>query len=120
MSLLTKTGLRRTLIALGAFSALSTMAAAPASADRGHRGGGRYYRSGPRVGVFIGIPPIVLVAGHPAPYYSPYDDRYGDGGGYEQGYDDGYDDRAREEWRRRHDRAHRHHRHHDCDHGYYY
>lgn len=108
--------LRRTLVALGALFAITAMAAEPAFADRGRRW---HHGRGPRVGVFVGVPPIVLVAGRPAPYYDPYEserryDRrardYDDG--YEDGYDDGYDDRAREEWRRR--RAYHHH-HHDCD-----
>ena len=118
MSLPSKAKLRRTLIALGAFAALLTLAAAPASADHGRRGG--YWRPhGPRVGVFVGIPPIVLLAGRPAPYYDPYDRAYERRArsyerGYEDGYDDGYDDRAREEWRRREHYRHRYHD--DCDH----
>ncbi len=118
MSLIAKTGMRRSLLALGAFAALSMLLAAPAAADRGR--GGRHWRSHhPRVGVYVGIPPIVLVAGRPAPYYDPYERRYDRrerayDRGYEDGYDDGYDDRDREEWRRRHYRAHHHH-HDDCD-----
>jgi hypothetical protein len=111
MPLITKTGPRRTLIALSAFAAVSAMIAAPAAADHGHRGRSHY----PRVGVYVGIPPIVLVAGAVAPYYGgPYARGYDRREyAYEAGYEDGYDDRAREEWRRRH-RGHHHH-HDDCD-----
>jgi hypothetical protein len=123
MSLASKTGLRRSLIALGVFAAVSALLAAPASADRYRRGGGggrHWHSQHPRVGVFVGIPPIVLIAGRPAPYYDPYERRYDRrerayDRGYEDGYDDGYDDRAREEWRRRHYREHRHYRGDDCD-----
>lgn len=115
MTLLPSLSLRRTLVALGAFAALATLLAAPAAADRGRH----WHSRGPRVGVYVGVPPIVLVAGRPAPYYDydPY--RYerrerAYESGYADGYDDGWDDRAREEWRRRHRHGH-HHRHHDCD-----
>ncbi len=118
MSLLSKLTLRRTLIALGAVVAVTAVVAEPAAADHGRRWRSR----GPRVGVFVGVPPIVLVAGRPAPYYDPYEyDRRYDrrerayDRGYEDGYEDGYDDRDREEWRRQ--RAYYRHRHHyDCDH----
>lgn len=111
MSLLPKTILRRALLAV-AICVGTLLLVAPASADPGRRWRSR----GPRVGVFVGLPPIVLVAGQPRPYY---EDGYYDGRerayerGYDHGYDDGYDDRAREEWRRR---RYRHHRHDDCDH----
>jgi len=115
MSLVPKLSFRRMLITLGVFAAITTIVAAPAAADRGYRGGRHWQGHGPRVGLFVGLPPIVLVAGRPAAYYDAYDRGYDRrprayARGYEDGYDDGYDDRAREEWRRRH----RHH--HDCDH----
>jgi hypothetical protein len=117
MSLLSKLTLRRTLIALGAVVAVSAAVAEPAAADRGRR----WHSRGPRVGVYVGLPPVVLVAGRPAPYYDPYgyDRRYDPRErayehGYEEGYDDGYEDRGREEWHRR--RAYHHRHHYDCHH----
>ncbi|HEY8123370.1 MAG TPA: hypothetical protein VII78_18775 [Myxococcota bacterium] len=119
MSLFPRFGSRRVLIALGAFVAFSTMLASPAFADHGYRGARTWRPHGPRVGVFVGVPPVVLVAGRPAPYYGPYERRY-DGrarayqNAYADGFDDGYDDRAREEWRRRERSYHSHYG--DCDH----
>jgi hypothetical protein len=89
------------------------LAVAPASADHGRRS--RHYRSGhshswqPRVAVFVGLPAVVLHAGH---YREPYY-RAERGYEYEDGYGDGHDDRAREEWRRR--EHYRRHHHHDCN-----
>jgi hypothetical protein len=127
-----KTGLRRTLLALCAFAAVSMALATPALADhRQHRrhyrshGGHRWHPPLPRIHVAFPLPPVVIVAGPRARDYGyddrGYDDRRYDRGGrayergYEDGYEDGYDDRGREAWRR--DRRHRHDR--DCDHRYY-
>ena len=114
-------GFRRALVAVGLCAGV-LLAVAPASADNGRRS--RHYRSGhsrswhPRVAVFVGLPAVVLRAGHDR-YREPYyrDERgYEYEDGYDAGYDDGYDDRTREEWRRReHYRRHRHHDHHGCD-----
>jgi hypothetical protein len=111
MSSRSRSVVRRALIAAGVCIG-TLLLVAPASADRGGRW--RSHR-GPRVGVLVGLPAVVLVAGHPRPYYGGgyYDARErAYERGYDHGYDDGYDDRAREEWRRRR----HHHHHHDCDH----
>jgi hypothetical protein len=121
MSLLSKTGLRRVLLALSAFAVVSLALSTPALADpRHHRRHHRHHWRPPlpRVHVGIPLPPLVIVAGGPRRDYD-YDRRYDRRErayerGYEDGYDDGYDDRDREEWRRRH----RHQR--DCDHDTYY
>jgi hypothetical protein len=127
MSLLSKTSLRRVVLALSAFAVLSMTLATPALADRGrrhghhrHHGGHRWHPPFPRVVVGFPLPPVVIVAGPRARDYGYDDRRYDRGGraydrGYEDGYEDGYDDRDREEWRR--ERRHRHRR--DCDHDYY-
>jgi hypothetical protein len=120
MSLLSRLGLRRAMLATCAFAAVSLAFATPALADRGHGRGNRHWRPPmPRVIVGLPLPPLVIVAGPRGPrdYDYDYDRGYGRRGsydrGYEDGYDDGYDDRGREERRRRH-------RHRDCDHDYYY
>ena len=120
MSTLVQSGFRRVLIAAGIFAGV-LLAVAPASAEHGRRYG--HYRShGPRVGVFVGLPPIILQVGHaPRGYYDDRnyrEDRAYDNG-YEDGYDDGYDDRAREEWRRREYYRHSRYDHRYCDHDRY-
>jgi hypothetical protein len=115
MSLLSKLGLRRALLATCAFGAVSLAFATPALAGHGHGHGHHHWRPPlPHVIVGLPLPPLVIVAGPRGPRDYDYDygrrDSYHRG--YEDGYDDGYDDRRREEWRRRH-------RHRDCDHDYY-
>lgn len=125
MSLLDQPGLRRALLALAAFAALSMALASPALADHGRRYGGRgrpWHPPFPRVVVGLPLPPVVIVAGPPVydrgRYYGHDRAARAYDRGYEDGYDDGYDDRDREQWRRERYRRHRPHR--DCDHDYYY
>jgi len=117
-----KGGLRRSLLALGAFALVSMSLAAPALADHGPRRGA--YRHGghrhwfpplPAVVVGLPLPPVVVVAAPGSRGYGyGYDGYDRRDRAYDRGYEDGYDDRDREEWRRDHYR-----RHHDCDHRHY-
>jgi len=113
MSLLSKTGLRRRLLALATFAAVSALSAAPALADHEYRGGGFWFPPIPRI--FVPFPPPLVVVAQPYGHHCDYDDHHYDddyyynGGGYGHGYRGGY---YREEWRR-HGRG----RHHGRGHG---
>jgi hypothetical protein len=121
MSFLSKTGLRRRLLALATFAAVSALSAAPALADHGHHGGGFWFPPIPQI--FVPFPPVVIVGGphgHDCDYddhhhydyddHHHYDDHryYYDGGGH------GYRGDYRGEWRhhgRGHHYGHGHHEH---------
>jgi hypothetical protein len=88
MSLLSKTGLRRTLLALATLTAASALFAAPALADHGHHGGGVWFPPIPQV--FVPFPPVVVIGG-PHGHGCDYDDHHGYySGGYGHGYRGNY------------------------------
>lgn len=101
MSLHSKPGSRRRLLALAAFTAVSALSAAPALADHGHTVGGFWFPPVPRI--FVPFPPPLVVVAQPYGHHCDYDDHHYDDhyyndGGYGRGYRGGY---YREEWRNR-------------------
>jgi len=100
MSFLSKPGLRRRLLALTTFAAVSALSAAPALADHEYRGGGFWFPPIPRI--FVPFPPPLVVVAQPYGHHCDYDDHhdyydddhryYNNDGGYGGGY-------YREEWR---------------------
>jgi hypothetical protein len=124
MSFFTMTGLRRRLLVLATFAAVSALSAAPAFADHEYRGGGFWFPPIPRI--FVPFPPPFVVVAQPYGHHCDYDEhRYYYDDDHSYYYDDGYGrgyrgDYYRQEWRRRgHDRhfGHGHHGHggHDDD-----
>jgi hypothetical protein len=103
MSLHSKPGSRRRLLALAAFTAVSALSAAPALADHGHTVGGFWFPPVPRI--FVPFPPPLVVVAQPYGHHCDYDDHYYDDDG-RYGYGRGY---YREEWRQHgHDRHYGH------------